>query len=382
MKLSDLANGMAVSAAREMFDLMRAMTDTVNFTLGEPDFVTPRPVIDAACDAWREGRTFYTPNCGVAGLRQAIADYHKGGLAPDPETQIIVTCGATEALQTALFTVANPGDEVILITPAWPNFYGQIRMCGAIPKIVPAREQNDFMPDPDDIKNALTAKTRAIIINSPSNPTGAVVDRDTYGRIVEILRERDIFIIADEVYSRLIYGTEHISISEFPEVWDKTIYINSFSKMLAMTGWRLGYAIAAPGVVANMAKLHEYGASCLPEPSQLAAAHALYTQDAEIERMRAAYERRRDLICDEISKISGMSCRAPKGAFYLFPNITGTGLNSRDFCMELLRATGVAAVPGSGFGEGGEGYIRMCYATSEENIREGMLRMRRFMEGL
>ena len=387
MELSKLAQNLGGSVIREMFNEALKMKDTISFTVGEPDFVTPKPIIDEACKCWEEGMTHYTPNSGVLDLRKAIAEYHAGDLRPDPEAEIMVSCGATEAIQMALFTLVNPGEEVIVITPAWPNYFGQIGMCGAVMKVVPAREVNHFIPDPDDIKNAITDKTKAIILNSPSNPTGAVMDHDTCKAIAEILRDRDIYVIADEIYSRLVYSDQpYTSITSFDGMMEKTVYISGFSKMFAMTGWRLGYAIAKPEIIKNMTKLHENGASCLPAPSQMAAAYGLQHCIPEIENMRLSYLRRRDLICSLIEETPGLSIKKPEGAFYAFVNAKElckkTGLNSKDLCMDILKKTGVVTVPGSGFGDGGEGFIRITYATSDENIKKGFERIKGYVGGI
>lgn len=387
MELSKLAQNLGGSVIREMFNEALKMKDTISFTVGEPDFVTPKPIIDEACKCWEEGMTHYTPNSGVLDLRKAIAEYHAGDLRPDPEAEIMVSCGATEAIQMALFTLVNPGEEVIVITPAWPNYFGQIGMCGAVMKVVPAREENHFIPDPDDIKNAITDKTKAIILNSPSNPTGAVMDHDTCKAIAEILRDRDIYVIADEIYSRLVYSDQpYTSITSFDGMMEKTVYISGFSKMFAMTGWRLGYAIAKPEIIKNMTKLHENGASCLPAPSQMAAAYGLQHCIPEIENMRLSYLRRRDLICSLIEETPGLSIKKPEGAFYAFVNAKElckkTGLNSKDLCMDILKKTGVVTVPGSGFGDGGEGFIRITYATSDENIKKGFERIKGYVGGI
>ncbi len=385
MELSKLAKGLKGSAIREMYNQAMTMDDTISFTVGEPDFVTPKPIIDEACARWESGMTHYTPNRGLPELLQAIAAFHADDLSPDPDSQVMVSCGATEALQMALFTLVDPGDEVILVTPAWPNYFGQIGMVGARLVCVPAREENRFVPDPDDIKAAITPKTKAIILNSPSNPTGAVIDRDTCKALADLLRGQDIYIISDEIYSRLVYDTPYTSITSFEGMKEKTVYISGFSKMLAMTGWRLGYAIAAPEIIRNMTKLHENGASCLPAPSQLGAACGLKHCVPEIETMRLSYLRRRDLICSLIHDIPGMSVQNPGGAFYAFVNVKplaeATGMNSRALCMDLLKKTGVVTVPGSGFGEAGEGFIRITYATAEEKIREGMSRIKGYVEG-
>lgn len=385
MNLSSIAQSLGGSIIREMYNEALKMKDTISFTVGEPDFVTPKPIIDEACKYWQAGLTHYTPNAGVIELRKAIAEYHANDLNPDPESEVMVSCGATEAIQMALFSIVNPGDEVIIITPAWPNYFGQIGMTGAKIVEVAALEENDFIINVDDLKQSFTSKTKAIILNSPSNPTGAVIDKDTCKALADLLREKECYVIADEVYSRLVYDDEvYTSITSFDGMMEKTIYINSFSKMYAMCGWRLGYAIGKSNVIHAMTKLHENGASCLPAPSQLAAAMALRTSDHEIERMRKAYIRRRDLICSLINDVDGMSCRVPKGAFYAFANIKAISNDSKAFCMDLLKNTGVVTVPGAGFSLDGstDGYIRMTYATSDENIVEGLQRIKKYVEAL
>lgn len=382
MELSKLVRNTGGSPIREMFNLAMTMSDTVSFTVGEPDFTTPELIIDEACKYWKKGLTKYTPNIGILKLREEIAAYHKDDLKPHPD-QVLITCGATEAVQLALFTVCDPGDEVIVVTPAWPNYFGQIAMTGTTLVEVPAYEENDFVVKPEDIEKAITAKTKCIILNSPSNPTGAVIDSKTMGEIADILRDKDIFIISDEIYSRLIFnGVEYSSITSYEGMKDKTIYISGFSKMFAMTGWRLGYAIADKDIIFQMTKLHENGASNLPEPSQRAAAAGLQHCMDEVEAMRKSYERRRDLICSLIEEVPGFSIRKPKGAFYAFVNIKGTGMTSKELCTDLLEKTGVVTVPGSGFGDAGEGFIRLTYAVSEENIREGLRRIKEYAEGI
>ena len=382
MNLSKLAQNTGGSVIREMFNLALTMQDTISFTVGEPDFVTPQPIIDAACRYWQAGLTHYTPNSGVPELREAIAALHAGDLHPNAN-QIMVSCGATEAIQMALFTLCDPGDEVIVVTPAWPNYFGQAAMVGAKLVTVPAYESNDFVVDVDDVRRAITPKTKLIILNSPSNPTGAVMDRETCRQLADLLRDRDIYILADEIYSRLVYADEgYTSITSFDGMLEKTVYISGFSKMFAMTGWRLGYAIASEEIIRNMTKLHENGASCLPAPSQLAAAEGLRTCMDEIETMRSSYRRRRDLVCSLLEDVPGFSLRKPKGAFYAFINIQETGMASKELCMDLLKQTGVVTVPGSGFGDAGEGFIRLTYATSDDNIREGLRRIKKYAEGL
>ena len=251
---------------------------------------------------------------------------------------------------------------------------------------MPPREENGFAPDPQDLLAAITDRTKVIILNSPCNPTGAVIEKARYDAIIDVLKDREIFIIADEVYSRLVYADEYTSITGYKDILDRVVYINGFSKMFAMTGWRLGYAIAREDIITNMTKLHENGASCLPAPTQLAAAYGLVTCLPKIEEMRLSYLRRRNLICSLINKIPGFSVKTPNGAFYAFANVkpvlAATGMNSKELCMDILKNTGCVTVPGSGFGECGEGFIRITYATSDEKIIEGMKRIKEYISSL
>ncbi|MDR1107521.1 MAG: pyridoxal phosphate-dependent aminotransferase [Spirochaetaceae bacterium] len=379
MDLSNLAQNSTGSMIRKMFNEALKIQDTISFSVGEPDFITPQPIIDAACEAWQRGLTHYTPNKGIPELCAAIARYHSSSLKPDPEKEIVITCGGTEAIQLALFTLVNHGDEVILPTPAWPNYFGQLAMCGAIVKQIPSLMKNNFVPDPDDIKKALSSKTKLVILNFPSNPTGATLDKETAQRIADVLRNTNAYIISDEVYSRIVFDNKpHISILDFEDLRERTVYINSFSKMFAMTGWRLGYAVADEAIITGMTKLHENGASCLPAPSQLGAVAGLNSCDADIEKMRVIFQKRRNIFCEGINSIPRLSCNIPGGAFYVFVNITETGVNSETFCMRLLHKTGVVAVPGVGFGDAGETFVRFTVATSEKNIHEGLNRLRDF----
>jgi len=380
MKLSNLARNMGASAIRAMYNEALNMTDTISFTVGEPDFVTPRVIIDEAVEAWQRGLTHYTPNAGIPELRNAIAEYHKDDLNPNYQNEILVSCGAMESLQLALLTLVDPGDEVILVTPAWANYFGHIAMSGAVMKEVRVTEETEFIPTVDQMRQAITPKTKLVMINSPCNPTGAVIDAETLKDLAELFVEHDLFVISDEIYNRLVYdGLKYTSITSFPGMRERTVYISGFSKMFAMTGWRLGYSIARPDIIQAMTKLHENSASCLPEPTQLAGARALKSCQSDVDKMRDIYEKRRNLIFDLVNDMPGVKVKKPKGAFYLFVNIKDTGMKSSEFCMDLLRKTGVVTVPGTGFGDAGEGYIRLTYATSDENIIEGMGRMKQYL---
>jgi aminotransferase len=383
MRLSNLALNAGGSMIRKMYNEALNITDKISFTVGEPDFTTPAPVIEAACAGWRRGLTHYTPNRGIPELCEAVAAFHADKLNPDPAKNVLITCGATEAIQLALFALVNPGEEIIIITPAWPNYFGQAAMCGAKLKIVAARSRDGFVIDPDDVEKALSPSTRAIIINYPCNPTGAVLDAERARRLAAILRERDIAVISDEVYSQFVFdGRPHASVLDYEGMRDKTVYIGGFSKMFAMTGWRLGYAIAREDVIAAMTKLHENGASNLPAPSQLAAVEALRSCRGDIVKMREAFEKRRGILCEAVNAIPRLSCSVPGGAFYAFVNIQEISGDSQAFCMDLLHKTGVVTVPGVGFGEAGEGFVRFTLANSEDNIREGMKRLRSYVESL
>lgn len=381
-QLSNIALNTSASVIRVMFNEALKIEDKISFTVGEPDYITPQIIIDEACTALKKGLTRYTPNKGIPKLLNAIAEYHKNDLKPNPETEIMCSCGAMEALQLAVLTLIDPGDEVLLVTPAWANYFGHIAMSGGIVKEVRAQEENDFIPTVEDFKNAITPKTKLVILNSPTNPTGAVIDEITLKELAILFREHDLFVISDEIYSKLVYdGRECTSITSFPGMRERTVYINGFSKMFAMTGWRIGYAIAIPEIIAAMTKLHENCASCLPEPTQLAAAKGLECCLEDVETMRQSYERRRNLICRLLNEIDNISIRMPKGAFYAFANIKNTGIKSMDFCMDLLKKTGVVVVPGTAFGDAGEGYVRITYATSDENIIEGMARLKKYIQG-
>lgn len=380
-QLSDIAINTRESVIRVMFNEALKIEDKISFTVGEPDYITPQPIIDEACAALKKGLTHYTPNKGIPELLNAIADFHKNDLKPEPKTEIMCSCGAMEALQLAVLALINPGDEVLLVMPTWANYFGHVDMAGGIIKEVYAREENDFVPTVEDFKNAITPKTKLVILNSPTNPTGAVIDAKTLRELAALFVEHNLFVISDEIYSRLVYdGITCTSIASYPGMRERTVYISGFSKMLAMTGWRIGYAIARPEIIAAMTKLHENSASCLPAPAQLAAAKGLKCCLEDVETMRQSYERRRNLICGLINEIDGISVRVPKGAFYAFVNIKSLGVKSMDFCMDLLKKTGVVIVPGTAFGDAGEGYVRITYATSDENIREGMARLKKYIE--
>ncbi|MEA4846685.1 MAG: pyridoxal phosphate-dependent aminotransferase [Clostridiaceae bacterium] len=385
VRVSKIAQEIKGSSIRKMFNMAGSMTDTVSFALGEPDFTTSKNIIDAACKALQQGITHYTPNAGILPLRQAITKKlkNKNNVEIDPETEIMITAGGMEALMLVMMVTLDPGDEIILTDPFWTNHPSQVLMTGAIPRFVKVYEEDGFAYNPDNVRKAINSKTKAILINSPANPTGGVAGREVLEELARIAIEHDLIVITDEVYQHLIYdGAEFVSIASLPGMKERTVIIDSFSKAYAMTGWRIGYAAGCKEILQNMIKLHENVVSCITTSSQYGAIEALEGPQDYLGYMLDKYAVRRNLIVEGINSIEKLSCIKPKGAFYAFPNITGTGMKSEEFAVELLKKTGVVVVPGSGFGEAGEGFIRISYATSEENIKEGLKRIKAFVEGL
>ena len=381
--ISLIAQEVTGSPIRKMFNIAATMKDVISFTVGEPDFVTPRNIIAAAVRSLRRGETHYTPNAGLLALREAVARRAGEELsaAPDPEREIIVTAGGMEALMLGMMVLIDPGDEVIISDPHWSNYPRQVQMCGGIPRFVTVREEDGFVLLPDDVRKAVTPKTKMIILNSPSNPTGAVMDGGTLSEIARIAVEHDLFVISDEVYHHFLYdGAEWASVSTLEGMRERTLVVDSLSKTYAMTGWRVGYAFGPEKVVKNMVKYQENFIGCVNSQAQYAAIEALEGTQAPLHHMVRTYSERRKLIVEGINGIAKLSCVWPKGAFYCFVNIRKSRMSSEEFAMELLKETGVVAVPGSGFGRGGEGYLRLSYATSESNIARGLARIRHFME--
>lgn len=383
IKLSDMTMKTPASPIRKMFNIASTMENTISFAIGEPDFTTPQNIIDAACQALHEGETHYTPNAGILSLREAIAERltEKNGVTYNPEDEIVVTSGGMEALMLAMMVTINPGDEIIITDPCWSNYPSQIGMCGGIPKFVKVYEEDGFVYNPDNLKKAIGKNTKGILINSPANPTGGVAGPRVLEEIAKIAKEHDLFVISDEVYKYFVYdGAEFVSISSLEGMKERTIVIDSFSKTYAMTGWRVGFAVGPTNVIGNMVKLQENVAACVNTSAQFAAVEALKGTQEPLMNMINKYASRRELITNGINSIKGVSCIKPKGAFYVFMNITKTGMACDEFAMELLKSEGVVVVPGTGFGEAGQGFVRLSYATSEENIKEGLTRIERFMQ--
>ncbi len=374
------------SAIRKIFNMCIGVDDLVKFTLGEPDFLTAPHIVEAAHQAMLRGEMKYTSNRGVAELRQAISKMAKlkKKVDLDPETEIIVSNGGMQALMMSMNAVCNPGDEIIIGAPYFTNYLGQALMAGAVPKFVQLHEKNAFIFDMDDLKAAITDKTKAILINSPSNPLGSIIDKGTLQKIADLAKEHDLYVITDEVYQDYVYDpdVEFCSIASLEGMKERTIIVDSFSKAYAMTGWRVGYAAAPAHIIDLMVKQQEGMASCVNAPAQYAALAALEGSQDIYKEMIQTFKRRRDLLFEGINKIDKLSCVKPKGAFYLFVNITKTGLSSDEFAVRLLREAKVGVVPGSGFGEEGEGYVRMSYVVSEADVAKGLERIKAFVESL
>ena len=376
--LSTAAQNALPSGVRRMFELAKKYDDAINLTLGEPGFDTPDYIVDAAIKGLKAGKTKYTPNAGIKELRDALAWKLKteNGIHCDPDKNIMVAGGATQALMLAMVTLVNPGDEVIIQGPNWPDYRGQIDMVNGKTVYAKVDESNEFKMTADVIEPLITDKTKLIIINSPSNPTGGVLDQKDLEEIAELVKKYKLFIISDEPYEKLVYdGFHQHSLAAIPGLADYVITINSFSKTFAMTGFRVGYICANEQIISNMVKLHENMIASIPEPMQLAAVEAVYHGQADVERMRQYYDRNRHLIVEGLNRINGFSCLMPKGAFYVFPNITGFNMSSADAAEYILEKTHVVTSPGSAFGPDGEGYIRICYASKYEKIAQALQRM-------
>jgi aminotransferase len=369
------------SGIRRFFDIAATMDDVISLGIGEPDFDTPKQVIEAGVQSLREGRTHYTSNYGTIELRRALARHleDRYGVSYDPTNEILVTVGASEAVDLALRATCDPGDEVILHEPSYVAYSPAITFSGGEVSFVSTRLENDFALDPADIEAAITPRTKAIFLGYPCNPTGAVLPPDVLDEIARIAVRHDLLVYSDEIYDRLAYGGyRHRATSALPGMRERTILMGGFSKAYAMTGWRVGFLCAPAAMLEGIVKVHQYGIMSAPTTAQDAALEALRSAEPDVERMLAAYDRRRRILVDGMNAI-GLRTFEPRGAFYAFPQVTSTGLSSEEFAEGLLREEHVAVVPGGAFGPSGEGHVRMCYATSEEKIHEAVARIGRFV---
>lgn len=373
--LSKSASEIKPSGIRKFFDLLSAgdMSDVVALTVGQPDFVTPWHIREAGIESLEEGKTYYTSNAGLTELRNEISLYldRRFSLSYNPKNEIIVTVGGSEAIDLAVRAIVNPGDEVIIAMPAFVCYPPIVSLAGGIPILIPTKEENNFKLTPEELKAAITPKTKLLILAYPNNPTGAIMDYDDLRKIADVLRDTDIMVLSDEIYAELTFGQKHISIASLPGMRERTIIASGFSKAYAMTGWRLGYVVAPEQVTSVIYKIHQFAIMCAPTTSQFAAIEALKNGDPDIEYMAEEYNRRRRYIVAGLRSI-GFPCFEPKGAFYVWPNISGFGLSSDEFCERLLYEGRVAIVPGTAFGDCGEGFARLSYAYSVDHITKAL----------
>lgn len=385
MKISKMATRIKPSLTRKLFDLAKQYDNVIDFTLGDPDYETPDYVKKAGCDAIMAGKTKYAANAGIAELREVVSARieNETQVHYDPATEIQISVGAMEGLFLTLCCLLDPGDEVIIPSPHWVNYAHMTEMLNGVPVFVEAKEENDFVVDPGDVLNAVTDRTAAIILNSPNNPTGAVYDKETIEKLCQIAIDKDLMILWDECYKSILYdGAKYVSVLDFPGMKEHAVVINSCSKRYSMTGWRVGYLAGPSELVANMPKLQENIAACVTVPSQYAAIKALSSDDTEPDRMRAGFERRRNVLIDGINKIDKLSVRKPKGTFYAMVNIQKTGMSSEEFAYALLEKEQVAVVPGITYGDACEGYVRIAFTMNEDKITEGVSRIKRFVDSL
>lgn len=377
----DNVKNMPPSGIRKYFDLINEMDDVISLGVGEPDFVTPWNVREAGIYSLEQGHTHYSSNAGFIELREEISKYlnRRFSLRYNPKDEILVTVGGSEGIDLALRALVGPGDEVIIPEPSFVAYKGCTAFTGATAKTIDLRDCDDFKLTPELLEEAITEKTKVVIIPFPNNPTGAIMNKEELQKIVDVLKDKDVIIISDEIYAELSYDEDHVSIASFPEVKEKTIVINGFSKAYAMTGWRLGYVCAHKVLIDAMKKIHQYAIMCSPTTAQYAAIEALKNGDESVAEMAREYNRRRRVLVDGFRSM-GLDCFEPLGALYVFPCIKSTGMSSDEFCEKLLLEEKVLAVPGNAFGECGEGFIRACYAASMEDIMEAIKRIRRFVE--
>lgn len=368
------------SGIRKYFDLINEMKDAISLGIGEPDFVTPYSIREEGVYSLEKGYTHYSSNAGLIELRREICNYmnRRFNLAYEPETEVLVTVGGSEAIDLAIRTLVTQGDEVIIPEPSFVAYKGCTLFAGAVPVPLRLKAENQFRLKREDLEKVVTDRTKILIIAYPNNPTGAIMEYEDYVEIVDFLKDKEIMIISDELYAELTYSGKHVSIANFEEMKDRTIVVNGLSKAYAMTGWRIGYACGNRYIIEQMKKIHQYAIMCAPTTAQYAAIEALRNGDEEVAAMVNEYNRRRRLVVDGFRKI-GLDCFEPLGAFYVFPDISKTGLSSDEFCERLLIEEKVLMVPGSAFGECGEGFVRATYATSTEKLIEAIKRTGRFI---
>ena len=382
--LSDKVVGIQPSGIRKFFDIVSEMKDAISLGVGEPDFDTPWSIREEGIYSLEKGRTYYTSNAGLSELRTEICNFlnRRYGLNYNPDGETLITVGGSEAIDLAFRAMLNPGDEVIIPQPSYVSYLPCAVLADATPVLVNLKEENEFRLTPEELLSAITPKTKILVFPFPNNPTGAIMPKEELEKIAQICIDKDIFVVSDEIYSELTNGGEHhCSIASIPGMTDRTIVINGFSKSHAMTGWRLGYACGPAPIIKQMLKIHQFAIMCAPTNSQYAAVEALRHCDENIEHMRDEYDQRRRFMLTRLRGM-GLKCFEPFGAFYIFPNIAEFGMTSEEFAMRFLKEYKVAIVPGTAFGECGEGFLRMSYASSLSNLKTAMERLEEFINTL
>ncbi len=381
--LSDKVLEIKPSGIRKFFDIVSEMPEAISLGVGEPDFDTPWRVREEGIYSLERGRTFYTSNAGLKELKIEITKYleRKMGLSYKQESEVIVTVGGSEGIDIALRAMINPGDEVIIPQPSFVSYLPCAVLADGVPVVIPLQNKNEFKLTVEELEEAVSDKTKILIMPFPNNPTGSIMTKEELEPIAKFVVDHDLYVISDEIYSELTYGTEHVSIASFPGMKERTIVINGFSKGFAMTGWRLGYACGPATIIEQMVKIHQFAIMCAPTNSQYAAVEALKNCDDEVAKMRDAYDQRRRFLVNEFKKM-GLECFEPFGAFYIFPSIQEFGMTGEDFAMRFLEEEKVAVVPGTAFGDSGEGFLRISYAYSLEDLKEAIGRLGNFVERL
>ena len=371
------------SGIRKFFDVVNEMKDAISLGVGEPDFDTPWRIREEGIYSLEKGRTFYTSNSGLKELKEEICNYiqRKTSVVYDPKSEVVVTVGGSEGIDIAMRAMLDPGDEVLIPQPSYVSYLPCAVLAGGVPVVIPLLNKNEFKLTREELEAAITPRTKILVLPFPNNPTGSIMTREDLEPIAEVVKEHDLFVISDEIYSELSYQGEHVSIAEFPGLRERTIMINGFSKGFAMTGWRLGYACGPAEIIEQMIKIHQFAIMCAPTNSQYAAIEGLRNCQPEVDEMREAYNQRRRFLLHEFRRI-GLKCFEPYGAFYVFPDVSEFGMTSEEFATRFLEEERVAVVPGTAFGASGEGFIRISYAYSLEDLKVALGRLERFIERL
>lgn len=381
--LSKVIKEIPPSGIRKFFDIAAEMKDAISLGVGEPDFDTPWHIREEGIYSLERGRTFYTSNSGLKELRKEICRYleRRFGLSYNPDNEVMVTVGGSEAIDAAFRAMLDKGDEVLIPQPSYVSYLPCVRLAGGTPVIIELKEENEFKLTQEQLLSAITDKTKILVLPFPNNPTGSIMTKEDLEPIVKVIKEKDIFVVSDEIYSELTYGSRHVSIASFPGMKERTIVINGFSKSYAMTGWRLGYCCGPEVILKEMLKIHQYAIMCAPTTSQYAAVEALKNGDGDVEKMREAYDQRRHFLLASLREM-GMKCFEPYGAFYMFPCIKEFGMGSDEFATQLLKQEKIAIVPGTAFGDSGEGFLRISYAYSIEDLKVALIRIEKFLQKL